>query len=35
MNVLTSMRAFNLPQHLIAPLFQRPYVWAEEQWQPL
>jgi uncharacterized protein with ParB-like and HNH nuclease domain len=35
-NVLTPMQIFNLPQHLVVPLFQRPYVWDEqEQWQPL
>jgi alkylated DNA nucleotide flippase Atl1 len=27
---------FYLPQHLVVPLFQRPYVWDEaEQWLPL
>nr|WP_281497348.1 DUF262 domain-containing protein [Ornithinimicrobium sp. F0845] len=27
---------FNLPQHFVIPLFQRPYVWKEsEQWEPL
>jgi hypothetical protein len=27
---------FNLPQRLVVPLFQRPYVWNEEnQWEPL
>ncbi len=35
-DVLTPMRVFALPQHLVVPLFQRPYVWDErEQWQPL
>lgn len=35
-NVLTPMQIFNLPQHLVVPLFQRPYVWDEaEQWEPL
>ncbi|MGQ0624125.1 MAG: GmrSD restriction endonuclease domain-containing protein [Sporichthyaceae bacterium] len=35
-NVLTPMQIFNLPQHLLVPLFQRPYVWDEqEQWEPL
>lgn len=34
--VRTPLEIFNLPQHLIVPLFQRPYVWNEElQWQPL
>src|SRR5829696_3231419 len=27
---------FMLPQRLVVPLFQRPYVWNEEnQWEPL
>jgi hypothetical protein len=27
---------FNMPQRLLVPLFQRPYVWSEEaQWAPL
>ncbi|WP_340699131.1 GmrSD restriction endonuclease domain-containing protein [Cellulosimicrobium funkei] len=35
-NVRTPLQIFNLPQHLVVPLFQRPYVWdEEEQWQPL
>ena len=35
-NVRTPMDVFNLPQHLVVPLFQRPYVWDEtEQWLPL
>jgi alkylated DNA nucleotide flippase Atl1 len=35
-NVRTPLDIFNLPQHLVIPLFQRPYVWEEtEQWQPL
>jgi hypothetical protein len=34
--VRTPLDIFNLPQHLIVPLFQRPYVWDEEnQWAPL
>lgn len=34
--VRTPLEIFNLPQHLVVPLFQRPYVWdEEEQWQPL
>lgn len=34
--VRTPMEIFNLPQHLVVPLFQRPYVWNEEdQWMPL
>jgi len=29
-------RDLALPQHLVVPLFQRPYVWDEdEQWAPL
>lgn len=35
-NVRTPMDVFNLPQHLVVPLSQRPYVWDEsEQWLPL
>ncbi|MEP7738882.1 DUF262 domain-containing protein [Nocardioides sp. 31GB23] len=35
-NVRTPMDVFNLPQHLVVPLFQRPYVWDEtDQWLPL
>ncbi|MDE8650000.1 DUF262 domain-containing protein [Rhodococcus qingshengii] len=34
--VLTPQQVFFLPQHLMVPLFQRPYVWEEmDQWQPL
>lgn len=34
--VRTPLDIFNLPQHLVIPLFQRPYVWNEEnQWAPL
>src|SRR3954469_23200415 len=34
--VRTPMDVFNLPQLLLVPLFQRPYVWDEtEQWLPL
>ena len=34
--VQTPMEVFHLPQHLEVPLFQRPYVWGEEeQWAPL
>lgn len=34
-NVRTPLDVFNLPQHLVVPLFQRPYVWDEtEQWLP-
>lgn len=30
------MEVFHLPQHLVIPLFQRPYVWDEaDQWAPL
>jgi uncharacterized protein with ParB-like and HNH nuclease domain len=29
-------RLFMQPQRLVVPLFQRPYVWNEEnQWEPL
>ena len=32
----TPLQLFNLPQHFLVPLFQRPYVWKEdEQWEPL
>lgn len=35
-NVRTPMQIFSLPQRLLVPLFQRPYVWEEEeQWVPL
>jgi hypothetical protein len=35
-HVRTPMAIFTQPQHLIVPLFQRPYVWDEEnQWAPL
>lgn len=35
-NVRTPMQIFSLPQQLVVPLFQRPYVWDEdEQWAPL
>lgn len=35
-NVRTPLDIFNLPQHLVVPLFQRPYVWDEaDQWLPL
>jgi len=32
----TPLQLFNLPQHFVIPLFQRAYVWKEEeQWEPL
>ena len=35
-NVRTPMQIFSLPQQLVVPLFQRPYVWEQdEQWAPL
>jgi hypothetical protein len=35
-NVRTPLEIFTLPQHLVVPLFQRPYVWDEDdQWAPL
>lgn len=35
-NVRTPQEIFYLPQHLVVPLFQRPYVWTEtDQWLPL
>lgn len=35
-NVRTPLEIFGLPQRLVVPLFQRPYVWdEEEQWGPL
>jgi uncharacterized protein with ParB-like and HNH nuclease domain len=34
--VRTPQMVFMQPQRLIVPLFQRPYVWNEEnQWEPL
>lgn len=34
--VRSPLDIFNLPQHLVIPLFQRPYVWSQEnQWVPL
>ena len=34
--VRTPQLVFMQPQRLVVPLFQRPYVWNEEnQWQPL
>lgn len=30
------LQLFNMPQHFVVPLFQRPYVWKQdEQWEPL
>ncbi|HWK25193.1 MAG TPA: DUF262 domain-containing protein [Solirubrobacter sp.] len=35
-HVRTPQDVFMLPQHLVVPPFQRPYVWEqEEQWAPL
>ncbi|MEW9872625.1 DUF262 domain-containing protein [Arthrobacter sp. HS15c] len=35
-NVRTPLEVFSLPQHLVVPLFQRPYVWdRDNQWVPL
>jgi len=35
-NVRTPLQIFSLPQRLVIPLFQRPYVWDEiDQWEPL
>lgn len=35
-SVKPPMQVFSLPQLLVVPLFQRPYVWKrEEQWEPL
>jgi hypothetical protein len=35
-HVRTPLSIFSLPQQLVVPLFQRPYVWDEEnQWAPL
>ncbi|WP_248241711.1 GmrSD restriction endonuclease domain-containing protein [Microbacterium kunmingense] len=32
----TPMKVFGLPQHLVVPIYQRPYVWKEDdQWAPL
>ena len=34
--ISTPLSVFNMPQYLEIPLFQRPYVWDEnEQWAPL
>lgn len=34
--IKTPAAIFSLPQRLLVPLFQRPYVWNEkEQWEPL
>lgn len=34
--VLNPQSVFNMPQRLVVPLFQRPYVWNEDnQWRPL
>ena len=34
--VRTPQAVFMQPQRLIVPLFQRPYIWNEEQqWEPL
>jgi hypothetical protein len=34
--VRTPLEIFNVPQRLVVPLFQRPYVWNEtDQWEPL
>ena len=34
--VRSPLDIFNLPQHLVIPLFQRPYVWSlDNQWAPL
>jgi hypothetical protein len=34
--VRTPQSVFNLPQRLMVPLFQRPYIWNEDnQWEPL
>lgn len=29
--VRTPMQIFSLPQQLVVPLFQRPYVWEQEE----
>lgn len=35
-DVTTPQGIFGMPQHLTVPLYQRPYVWTEdEQWGPL
>lgn len=35
-DVTTPQGLFNMPQHLAVPIYQRPYVWSEdEQWGPL
>lgn len=35
-DLATPQLIFNMPQHLTVPIYQRPYVWTEEeQWAPL
>ena len=35
-DVLTPQAIFNQPQRFSVPLFQRPYVWSQDnQWEPL
>lgn len=35
-DLATPQLIFNMPQHLTVPVYQRPYVWTEdEQWAPL
>jgi hypothetical protein len=35
-DVTTPQNIFSMPQHLTVPIYQRPYVWTEdEQWGPL
>lgn len=35
-DLATPQQIFNMPQHLTVPIYQRPYVWTEdEQWAPL
>ena len=35
-DVTTPQGIFGMPQHLTVPIYQRPYVWTEdEQWGPL
>jgi len=34
--VRTPQAVFMMPQRLVVPLFQRPYVWnKDDQWEPL
>ncbi|GEC73865.1 DUF262 domain-containing protein [Microbacterium maritypicum] len=35
-DLTTPQGIFGMPQHLTVPIYQRPYVWTQEdQWAPL